>query len=183
MAESASAILYRECHAARHARCRFHPEGTSLEFHVRSARLTDVEPAIRVLARETGDTRDERNRADLLRSMLYQPAATVVVAESEHRIIGVGVLSIRPSVRSGPFIGCIDELGLVTGTDAARDGSDDAPLRSAIGGSILEHLVVSARNKGCTRVEVTDPLASAEAPLLNAAGFAGAGTLLSRAIG
>lgn len=154
----------------------------TLEFHVRNARLTDVEPAIRVLARP-GDAKGGRDDADLLRSMLYQPAATVVVAESEHRVLGVGVLSIRPSVRSGPFIGCIDELGLVTGLDAPRDDAPDAPLRSTIGGSILEHLVTSARNKGCTRVEVTDPLASAEAPLLNAAGFAGEGTLLSRAIG
>lgn len=154
----------------------------ALEFHVRNARLTDVEPAIRVLAR-SDDAKGGRDDADLLRSMLYQPAATVVVAESEHRILGVGVLSIRPSVRSGPFIGCIDELGLVTGLDAARDDAPESPLRSTIGGSILEHLVTSARNKGCTRVEVTDPLASAEAPLLNAAGFAGEGTLLSRAIG
>lgn len=159
------------------------PEGHSLEFHVRSARLTDIEPAVRVLARGAGDTSGGRDDADLLRSMLYQPAATVVVAESEHRIVGVGVLSIRPSVRSGPFIGCVDDLGLVAGLDAARDDAPDTSLRSAIGGSILEHLVVSARNKGCTRVEVTDPLASAEAPLLNAAGFAGPGTLLSRAIG
>lgn len=159
------------------------PEGHSLEFHVRSARLTDVEPAIRVLARTAGDSHGGRDEADLLRSMLYQPAATVVVAESEHRIVGVGVLSIRPSVRSGPFIGCVDDLGLVAGLDAARDDAPDTSLRSTIGASIIEHLVVSARNKGCTRVEVTDPLASAEAPLLNAAGFAGPGTHLSRTIG
>ena len=67
--------------------------------------------------------------------------------------------------------------------DDARDDEPDAPLRTEIGRSIIEQLVTSARNKGCSRVEVVDPLASAEAPLLNAAGFAGQGTLLSRAIG
>ena len=168
---------------SRHARCRPVPRAHSLEFHVRSARLTDIDTAVRVLARTAGPSAGGREDADLLRSLLYVPAATVVVAEAEHRIIGVGVLAMRPSVRSGPFIGCIDELGLVTGTDASRDGEPDPTLRSSIGRSIIDHLVSSARNKGCTRVEVTDPLASAEAPLLNAAGFAGTGTLLSREIG
>lgn len=138
---------------------------------------------MRVLARDRGSTSGGREDADLLRSLLYVPAATVVVAEAEHRIIGVGVLSMRPSVRSGPFIGCIDELGLALDTETARGGGPDDSLRLSIGRSIVEHLVGSARNKGCTRVEVTDPLASAEAPLLNAAGFAGQGTLLSRATG
>jgi hypothetical protein len=156
---------------------------SSLEFHVRSARLTDIDAAVRVLARTAGTSAGGRDDADLLRSLLYVPAATVVVAEIEHRIVGVGVLSMRPSVRSGPFIGCIDELGLMTEADAARDDEPDTTLRTRVGRSIIEHLVSSARNKGCTRVEVTDPLASAEAPLLNAAGFAGQGTLLSRAAG
>ncbi len=164
-------------------RCRTRPEGHSLEFHVRSARITDVDPAVRVLARTNGASGGGGDEADLLRNLLYVPAATVVVAEAEHRVIGVGVLSIRPSVRSGPFIGCIDELGLMTGPDAARGDEPDPAFRTDVGRSILEQLVRSAHNKGCTVVEVADPLASAEAPLLNAAGFAGVGTLLSRAIG
>jgi hypothetical protein len=154
-----------------------------VEFIVRSARLTDIDAAIRVLARSAHWSGAGRDDADRLRSFLYVPAATVVVAEREHRIVGVGVLSLRPTVRSGPFVGCIDELGAMTEAEAARDGEPDAPLRVEIGRSIIEQLVISARNKGCSRVEVVDPLASAEAPLLNAAGFAGHGTLLSRAIG
>lgn len=157
--------------------------GPPVEFIVRSARLTDIDAAIRVLARSAHWSGAGRDDADRLRSLLYIPAATVVVAEREHRIVGAGVLSIRPAVRSGPFVGCIDELGATTGTNDARDDEPDAPLRTEIGRSIIEQLVTSARNKGCSRVEVVDPLASAEAPLLNAAGFAGPGTLLSRAIG
>jgi hypothetical protein len=156
-----------------------------VDFHVRSARLTDVDSAIRIILRGEVDPDEQRDDADRLRSLLFVPAATVVVAAAERRVIGVGVLSIRPSVRSGPFVGVIDELGLVDqaagGAGAAAEAG--APGREEVGSSILEHLVTSARNKGCARVEVTDPLASAESALLASAGFARRGVLQSRAIG
>jgi hypothetical protein len=107
----------------------------------------------------------------------------VVVAEAERQVIGIGVLSIRPSVHSGPFIGVIDELGVATATrrsGSAAPAADAAQLKG-LSDSILEHLVTSARNKGCTRVDVTDPLATAEPALLKRAGFARRGALLSRA--
>ena len=152
---------------------------------VRSARLTDIDAATRILMRDGADPDRQREDTDRLRNLLFVPSATVVVAEADRRVVGIGVLSIRPSVRSGPFIGVIDELGV----DAAggRSGSAaplaDAAQRSRMGLSIIEHLVVSARNKGCTRVDVTDPLATAEPALLKRAGFARRGALLSRAAG
>lgn len=155
-----------------------------MEYHVRSARLTDVDAAIRILMRDAADFDQQRQDTDRLRNLLFVPSATVVVAEEERRIVGVGVLSIRPSVRSGPFIGVIDELGV----EARKGRSGSAALgtgaaqRSDIGASIVEHLVVSARNKGCTRVDVTDPLAAAEPALIKRAGFARRGALLSRAV-
>lgn len=155
-----------------------------MEYHVRSARLTDVDAAIRILMRDAADFDQQRQDTDRLRNLLFVPSATVVVAEEERRIVGVGVLSIRPSVRSGPFIGVIDELGV----EARKGRSGSAALgtgaaqRSEIGASIVEHLVVSARNKGCTRVDVTDPLAAAEPALIKRAGFARRGALLSRAV-
>jgi hypothetical protein len=155
-----------------------------LEYHVRVARLTDVEPAIRVLLKgETVGDEERRDDSDRLRSLLFIPSATIVVAESERRVIGLGVLSIRPSVRSGPFVGVIDELATASGDEEGTTaGKADAARRMSIGCSIIEHLITSARNKGCTRVEVTDPLASAEPSLLKQAGFAKRGALLSRAI-
>ena len=156
-----------------------------MEYHVRTARLTDVEPAMRILHGHAEVHEDaRRDDSDRLRSLLFVPSATVVVAESERRVIGLGVLSIRPSVQSGPFVGVIDELAATAG-DASDPSADDADAshRVRIGCSILEHLINSARNKGCTRVEVTDPLASAEPSLLEQAGFAKRGVLLSRAIG
>ena len=63
---------------------------------------------------------------DRLRTLLFMPSATVVVAEDERQVIGIGVLSIRPSVRSGPFIGVIDELGVAGTPDGRRAGAADA---------------------------------------------------------
>lgn len=156
-----------------------------MEYHVRSARLTDVDAAIRLIRRDQEGAGDQQGEADRLRNLLFVPSATVVVGVIEKRVVGVGVLSIRPSVRSGPFIGTIDELGAETATEGQGSASlaADATQRRVIGVSILEHLVTSARNKGCTRVDVTDPLAAAEPALLKVAGFARHGALLSRDIG
>ena len=154
-----------------------------MEVSVRSARLTDVDAAIRLIARDATDRQEERDEADRLRHLLFIPAATVVVAVAERRLIGVGVLSIRPSVRSGPFVGVVDELGIEDGDVAGSAAeADDAALRD-VAGRMLDQLIVSARNKGCSRVEVSDPLASAEPALLERTGFERRGALMSRAIG
>ena len=155
-----------------------------MEFHVRSARLTDVDTAMRILMRDGDGVGEQRGDTDRLRSLLFLPSATVVVAEVERRVVGVGVLSIRPTVRSGPFVGVIDEFGLEGSAGrATRSARADASGRTEIGSSILGQLINSARNKGCARVEVSDPLAAAEPSLLKSAGFERRGVLLSRAIG
>jgi ribosomal protein S18 acetylase RimI-like enzyme len=145
-----------------------------VEVHVRNARLTDLDAALRILAHD-----DERGgpEADYLRNLLFVPSATVLVAEVQRRIVGLGVLAIRPSVRFGPFVGVIDELGVVRASEP--DGAD----RQLIADHLVEHLAASARNKGCTRVEVAEPLASAEPALWKRVGFASRGPTLSRAIG
>ena len=145
-----------------------------VEVHVRTARLTDLDAATRVLALNAiGSGRE----ADYLRNLLFVPSATVLVAEAERRVVGLGVLAIRPSVRSGPFVGVIDELGVADGSRP-----DDADRRT-IADQLVEHLASSARNKGCTRVEVAEPLASAEPALWKRVGFASRGSILGRAIG
>ena len=148
-----------------------------MEVHVRSARLTDLAAIARILARDDDDEDRRRDDVDYLRNLLFVPSATVAVAEQERRVVGVGVLAIRPSVRSGPFVGVIDEIGLAAGTTLA------AAERRRVADEIVEHLATSARNKGCTRVEVTDPLASAEPSLWKRLGFASRGRTLGRSIG
>ena len=153
-----------------------------MEVSVRSARLTDVDAAVRLISQTAPDPQSERQDADRLRHLLFIPAATVVVATAERRVVGVGILSIRPSVRSGPFVGVIDDLGLLA-EDQHPLESDDAAFRGEAASRMLAQLIASARNKGCSRVEVTDPLASAEPALLEQAGFERRGALLSRATG
>ena len=149
-----------------------------VEVHVRSARLTDLDAAVRLMA--SGDDEAEsarRDAADYLRNLLFVPSATVIVAEADRRVVGVGVLSIRPSVRSGPFVGVVDELGV------AQPPALDAADRRRASDEIVEHLATSARNKGCTRLEVSEPLASAEPSLWKRQRFASHGRSLSRPLG
>jgi hypothetical protein len=149
-----------------------------VEVHVRSARLTDLDAAARLLAIGDDEPASARqDAADYLRNLLFVPSATVVVAEAERRVVGVGVLAIRPSVRSGPFVGVIDELGI------AQPPALDAADRRRASDEIVEHLASSARNKGCTRLEVSEPLASAEPPLWKRLRFASRGRSLGRTIG
>lgn len=149
-----------------------------MEVNVRSARLTDLDTASRLVVGSGTDTGLERRGAtDFLRNLLFVPSATVVVAEAGRQVVGIGVLSIRPSVRSGPFVGIIDELGI------AQPPALDAADRRRASDDIVEHLATSARNKGCTRLEVSDPLASAEPSLWKRHRFASRGRTLGRSIG
>ena len=147
-----------------------------MEVHVRSARLTDLDAALRILARDD-DNEDGRTDVGYLRNLLFVPSATVAVAERERRVVGVGILSIRPSVRAGPFVGVIDELGIA---EKALLGAADW---RRVADEIVEHLATSARNKGCTRVEVSEPLTSAEPSLWKRLGFANRGRTLGRSLG
>ena len=149
-----------------------------MEVNVRSARLTDLDPASRLVAGSGTDSGIERDDAtDFLRNLLFVPSATVLVAEAGRQVVGIGVLSIRPSVRSGPFVGIIDELGIAQ--PPALDAADGRRAADAL----VEHLATSARNKGCTRVEVSEPLASAEPSRWKRLGFASRGRSLGRQIG
>jgi hypothetical protein len=148
-----------------------------VEVHVRSARLTDLDAIVRMLAHDDAENDERRDDVDYLRNLLFVPSATVSVAEIERRVVGVGVLAIRPSVRSGPFVGIIDELGL------AQTSTLGAAERRRAADAIVEHLATSAKNKGCTRVEVSEPLASAEPSLWKRLGFASRGRTLGRPLG
>jgi len=144
-----------------------------VEVHVRTARLTDLDAAVRLMAtRDTDGPATRADAADILRNLLFVPSATVLVAEQERRVVGVGVLAIRPSVRGGPFVGVIDELGLAT----------SAPEDASTADALIEALAGSARNKGCTRVEVSEPLATAERSLWERHRFASRGEVLGRSL-
>ena len=84
--------------------------------------------------------------ADLLRQLVYLPQASIFVAESQRHVVGGAVLALRPSVRAGGFVGTIDLLVVDPEHDADR-----------VADALLEEVVRSASNKGCTLVEAARP--------------------------
>jgi N-acetylglutamate synthase-like GNAT family acetyltransferase len=116
-----------------------------VEYLVRQARITDVD-RLYALCAEKGAVPGGETPIDaisLLRQLVYLPNASVAVAEANHQMVGGAVLGLRPSVRSGGFVGTIDVL--VVGPDL--DGEKIADL-------LIEEMLHSARRKGCTSVEV-----------------------------
>ena len=84
--------------------------------------------------------------ADLLRQLVYLPQASVFVTETQRTVVGGAILALRPSVRAGGFVGTIDLLVVDPAYDAER-----------ITEALLEELLRSASNKGCTVVEAVPP--------------------------
>ena len=158
-----------------------------MEFQVRGARLTDVEPAIRLLERGTIDPGTARSATDMLRQLLYLPAVTVLVAVADRRVVGIGLLSIRPSVAIGSYVGLIDELavdgGLERGAAAPAAGDDAERAGPDVARALVAQLLQSARNKGCRRAEVLEPLVGRARDFWVAEGFAPSGERLARPIG
>jgi N-acetylglutamate synthase-like GNAT family acetyltransferase len=116
-----------------------------VEYLVRQARITDVD-RLYALCAEKGAVPGGNTPIDaisLLRQLVYLPNANVALAEANHQIVGGAVLGLRPSVRSGGFVGTIDLLVVADG----QDGEKVADL-------LIEEMLLSARRKGCTSVEV-----------------------------
>jgi GNAT superfamily N-acetyltransferase len=119
-----------------------------VEYLVRAARVTDID---RLVALSDADLRVDRSAspldaADLLRQLVYLPQASIFVAETQRVVVGGAVLALRPSVRAGGFVGTIDLL--VVDPDHDADRVTDA---------LLQDVIRSASNKGCTLVEAARP--------------------------
>jgi GNAT superfamily N-acetyltransferase len=119
-----------------------------VEYLVRAARVTDID---RLVALSDASVRLDRSEsplgaADLLRQLVYLPQASVFVAEMRRSVVGGAILALRPSVRAGGYVGTIDLLVVDPAYDAER-------LTEAL----LEELLRSASNKGCTVVEAVPP--------------------------
>jgi GNAT superfamily N-acetyltransferase len=119
-----------------------------VEYLVRAARVTDID---RIVALGDDSVRIGRGEsplgaADLMRQLVYLPQASVVVAEMQRVVVGGAILALRPSVRAGGYVGTIDLLVIDPEYDAER-----------ITAALLEELLRSASNKGCTVVEADRP--------------------------
>jgi ribosomal protein S18 acetylase RimI-like enzyme len=119
-----------------------------VEYLVRAARVTDID---RFVALSDVSLRMDRaesplGSADLLRQLVYLPQASIVVAEARRVVVGGAILALRPSVRSGGYVGTIDVLVVDPAYDVDR-----------ITEALLDELLRSASNKGCTIVEAARP--------------------------
>jgi len=143
-----------------------------VEYLVRPARITDID-RLAALGRSsiTGSGRGSLDAADLLRQLTYLPHASVVVAEVRRELAGGAVLVLRPSVVAGGYVGTIDLL--VVGPDHDADRVTDA---------LLEELLRSASNKGCSTVEAAEPSDPVDLARLQRAGFTPAGPTLRRSV-
>ena len=84
--------------------------------------------------------------ADLLRQLVYLPQASIFVAEAERHVVGGAVLALRPSVAPVGFVGTIDCWSSTPTTTSDR-----------VTAALLEEVIRSASNKGCTVVEAVTP--------------------------
>jgi hypothetical protein len=141
-----------------------------VEYLIRQARITDID-RLAVLGRTAirGSGRGSLDAADLLRQLVYLPNASLLVAELRRELVGGALLVLRPSVTAGGYVGTVDLL--VTAPDHDADRVTDA---------LLEELLRSAGNKGCTWVEMTQPDDPADLARLVRSGFAPAGPTLRR---
>lgn len=119
-----------------------------MRYQVRAARITDIE---RLVTLADGELRSDALEgplaaSDLLRQLVYLPQASVFVAESRDGIVGGAVLALRPSVSTGGYVGTVDLLVVDPRQDTA-----------AVVDLLLEEVLRSAGNKGCSVVEAQRP--------------------------
>jgi len=142
-----------------------------VEYLVRAARITDID---RLVALSDGGIHrgdSPLDAADLLRQMVYLPQASIFVAEVRREMVGGAVLALRPSVRAGGFVGTVDLLVIDPAHDADR-----------VTDALLEEVLRSASNKGCTVVEASVPDDPAVRARWERQGFTTPRTITERAV-
>jgi len=143
-----------------------------VEYTIRPARITDID-RLAAIGRSamTASGRGSLDAADLLRQCVYLPHASVLVAEARRELVGGALLVLRPSVTAGGYVGAVDFLVVAPDHDSDR-----------VTESLLEELLRSASNKGCSTVEASVPSDPADLARLERAGFAPAGVTLRRPV-
>jgi len=117
-----------------------------VEYLVRAARITDIDRIVALSDGGMGRGDSPLDAADLLRQMVYLPQASIFVAEARREVVGGAVLALRPSVQAGGFVGTVDLIVIDPAHDADR-----------VTDALLEEVLRSASNKGCTVVEASVP--------------------------
>jgi GNAT superfamily N-acetyltransferase len=144
-----------------------------VEYLVRTARITDIDRLVALSASSgvASAGASPMDAADLLRQLVYLPQASIYVAEARREVVGGAVLALRPSVRSGGYVGTVDLLVVDPEYDTGR-----------IADALIDELVRSASNKGCTLVEAARPDDESELNRWEQHGFSEAGPLLEKQV-
>ena len=143
-----------------------------MEYLVRVARVTDIDRFVALgVGSEMGRGEGPLVAADLMRQLVYLPQASIVVAEARRIVVGGAILALRPSVRAGGYIGSVDVLVVDPEHDVDR-----------ITEALLEELLRSASNKGCTVVEAERPGDPAALARWERMGFGEAGPRIQRIV-
>jgi GNAT superfamily N-acetyltransferase len=144
-----------------------------VDYLVRAARITDSDRLVALCATTTSmaDGNGPLMAPDLLRQLVFLPQASVFVAEARRAIVGAAVLALRPSVRAGGFVGTVDLLVV--------DPRQDADV---IADALIEELLRSAKNKGCSVVEAARPDSEAEQERWHRQGFRDAAPIIERPV-
>ena len=141
-----------------------------MEYLIRQARITDIDRLAGIgRASMPGAGAGSLDAADLLRQLVYLPNASLLVAETRREIVGGALLVLRPSVTAGGYVGTMDFLVIAPDHDADR-----------VTDALVEELLRSAGNKGCSFVEAPEPSDPASLARLERSGFASAGPTLRR---
>lgn len=144
-----------------------------MEYLVRAARVTDIDRVV-ALSDESvqmGRSESPLGAADLMRQLVYLPQASIVVAEARRVVVGGAILALRPSVLAGGYVGTIDLLVVDPEYDVDR-----------ITEALLEELLRSASNKGCTVVEAARPDDKTVLARWQRIGFGEAGPRIQRTV-
>jgi ribosomal protein S18 acetylase RimI-like enzyme len=143
-----------------------------VEYLVRAARVTDIDRFVGLIDGSViGRGESPLGAPDLMRQLVYLPQASIVVAESRRVVVGGAILALRPSVRAGGYVGTVDVLVVDPEYDADR-----------ITEALLEELLRSASNKGCTVVEAERPDDPAALARWERLGFGQAGLNIQRSV-
>lgn len=142
-----------------------------MEYQVRAARITDIDRLVALSSGVLGNGETPLAAADLLRQLVYLPQASVLVAEARRELAGAVVLALRPSARAGGFVGTVDLLVVAEDHDADR-----------VTDLLIDEVLKSARNKGCTLVEAARPDESAQRARWERHGFVESGPRLERPV-
>jgi GNAT superfamily N-acetyltransferase len=143
-----------------------------VEYLIRAARVTDIDRFVALIdGLVIGRGESPIGAADLMRQLVYLPQASIVVAESRRVVVGGAILALRPSVRAGGYVGTVDVLVVDPEYDADR-----------ITEALLEELLRSASNKGCTVVEAERPDDPAALARWERLGFGQAGLTIQRSV-